>query len=160
MRQLRRFLALPAADRRALARALVAVAAVRFALSVLPFRVLRPVIARITARPFGPGASAEDTQRVAWAVAAASARIPRATCLTQALAAQVLLARLGEHSDLRLGVARDPGAPALAHAWLEHRGRVLVGDGWLEQYMPLPFIDGHAAPTYAAPGRSQLTEEL
>jgi hypothetical protein len=159
MRQLRRFVALPAADRSELTRAFIAVAAIRLALSVLPFRVVRPVIARITARPRGPGAGADDAQRVAWAVAAAAVRIPRATCLTQALAAQVLLARIGEHAELRLGVARAHGAPALAHAWLEHRGQVLVGGGWLEQYMPLPFIDGHAAPTYQTSERLQLREE-
>lgn len=159
MSSLRRFLALPADDRRALTRALVTVATIRLALWVLPFRVLRPVIGRITAQPRGAGASVEDTQRVAWAVAAAAARVRGASCLTQALAAQVLLARLGDHSDVRLGVARDPGAPALAHAWLEHRGQVLVGGAWLERYMPLPFIDGHAAPTYPAPRPLRLREE-
>ncbi len=159
MQHLRRFFTLSTAERRALARALVTVATIRLALWVLPFRVIRPVIGRITARPRGADADAEATRRIAWAVAAAAARIPRATCLTQALAAQVLLARIGEHADLRLGVARDHSAPALAHAWLEHRGHVLIGGAWLERYMPLPFIDGHAAPADAAPGPIYLTSE-
>jgi len=154
MKGLRRFRALPAADRRALARALATVAAIRLALWMLPFRVIRPAIGRITRRPRGAGADGEDARRIAWAVMAAAARVPRATCLTQALAAQVLLARIGERAHLRLGVVRNRDAPALAHAWLEHRGQVLVGGAWMDRYMPLPFLDGQAAPAYPVSGSS------
>jgi hypothetical protein len=121
------------------------VAAIRVGLSLLPFRTLRAILARVTSRPRGRGADEETVTRIAWAVAAAGARVPGASCLSQALAAQVLLARLGELSDLRIGVARR-GAPGLtAHAWLEHRGRVIVGGATRDQFTPLPFLDERRA---------------
>ena len=65
-------------------------------------------------------------ERIAWAVAAAGRGIPRATCLVQALAAQVLLARHGHVAQLRIGVARATEGIA-AHAWLERDGEPIFG---------------------------------
>jgi hypothetical protein len=58
------------------------------------------------------------------------------------LAAQILLARAGVPSTLRLGVRKDPGGKFQAHAWLEWRGETILGDGW-ESYSALkaPKID-------------------
>ena len=73
---------------------------------------------------------------MAWAVEHAARIVPGATCLTQALAAEVMLRRTGGRPDLRFGVARDAG-DFEAHAWLELGGRVLVGDHGIERYSPL-----------------------
>ena len=62
--------------------------------------------------------------------------IPKASCLTQALAAQVMLERAGEHPELKIGVATDRGEFE-AHAWLELHGRPLVGDHDLDRYARL-----------------------
>ena len=67
-------------------------------------------------------------QRIAWAVRAASKGVPHATCLTQALAAQVLFVRHQYAVDLRIGVAKGEAGGLEAHAWLEHGGRVVVGN--------------------------------
>ena len=77
-------------------------------------------------------------QRIAWAVRAASKGVPHATCLTQALAAQVLFARHAHAVDLRIGVAKGEAGGLEAHAWLEHGGRVVVGNVRdLGRYVPL-----------------------
>jgi hypothetical protein len=78
-------------------------------------------------------------KRLAWAVQAAARRIPGASCLTQALALQYVLGRAGETTKLHIGVAKDSARGFEAHAWLEHRGAILVGDnGELERYAPIP----------------------
>ena len=62
-----------------------------------------------------------------WAVELSSRYIPRATCLTKALAARVLLSRSGYVTELRLGVTREKSGRVSAHAWVESEGRVIIG---------------------------------
>jgi hypothetical protein len=90
-------------------------------------------------------------QRILWAVEAINRRLfPERPCLTQALAARYLLARRGVDSTLRIGVARDSGAPLRAHAWLERNGTVLIGGAKSpDQYRPLDA----SAPNWSADSR-------
>jgi hypothetical protein len=74
-------------------------------------------------------------------VEVAARRVPRATCLVRALAAQALLARHGHPSQLRLGVARGADRAFEAHAWLERDGQILIGGGPEGRYVPLPALD-------------------
>jgi len=77
--------------------------------------------------------------RIARAVEVASHLVPRSTCLTKALAAHVLLRRVGHEGVLHIGVARDEAGKFEAHAWLECQGKVIIGGGprW---FVPLPPI--------------------
>lgn len=68
-----------------------------------------------------------DTANLRRAVLCAARFVPRATCLVRAIALQILLARAGQPSDLRLGVAFDETRLFAAHAWLEQNGRILIG---------------------------------
>lgn len=137
----RRLARLSPVERRLLIRAVVAVAVVRVGLTLLPFRILPGLLARRTrARPRTAGVSREN---VAWAVGTASRYVPRATCLTQALAAQLLLAGEGEASRLHVGVARASDGTFRAHAWLESEGRIVIGGSGTEvrRYVPLLALD-------------------
>ena len=129
MTPLSAFLALPGGDRSLLLSALVTLAGVRLALRVVPVdRLRRPVgRARLHARP---------AERIAWAVQAASRRLPGTTCLASALAAQRLLARNGHDCQLTIGVARD-GRGFAAHAWVVCDGVTLVGGEQSVDYTPL-----------------------
>lgn len=62
------------------------------------------------------------------AVQSASARVPYSTCLTAALAAELMLAWSGRGSQLRLGVILDSAGKLDAHAWLEMDGEVVLGE--------------------------------
>jgi len=75
---------------------------------------------RAGARAVKPG-----VDRLEWAVLAASRFIPRATCLTQALALHRLLSSYGYQSNVQFGVRRADGRFA-AHAWVEHEARLLL----------------------------------
>jgi hypothetical protein len=125
------------AHRRLLLRALLTVAAFRLSLTVLPYRWTR----RLAEGASGAGGDARPRptrDELAWAVSAASRRIPRATCLTQALALQRLLGGAGYDATLRLGVARSDGGTLEAHAWLESGGRTVIGGPQSARYVPLP----------------------
>lgn len=130
MKTLRRFLALPPADRRLLWEALKTVALCRAALGIVPFERLRRWAAAVP-----PAPCPVAVEKLAWGVRAAARRVPRATCLVQALALQRLMARAGLASTLEIGVNRDAGG-FTAHAWLRHEGRVIIGGG-VEGYSPL-----------------------
>lgn len=140
MRAIRRFSELPAEERRLLIRAAVVVGAVRLGLWAMPFRRVRGLLASLgcpsRARP-----DPETVERVGQAVSRAARRIPGATCLTQALAAELLLRRRGVEALLRIGVSREKGEELKAHAWVESGGRVVVG-GDPRAYTPLPSLEG------------------
>jgi hypothetical protein len=128
---LRRFLGAPSSDRILIVRAAGWVVLARIGLWLVPFARLRAVADRVTAR-----GRPEDPARIAWAVEAVARRIPTATCLPQALAADVMLRRAGRSPELRIGVSKE-GESFEAHAWLAVDGVVLVGDHDLHRYTPL-----------------------
>ena len=82
---------------------------------------------------------ARDAAALAWAVRAAARRVPRASCLTQALALDALMAVANHRAAIRLGVARRRDGTFEAHAWVEHEGKVLIGGRRdLERFSVLP----------------------
>ena len=137
-RGVRRFLTLPMQTRVAFLSALAVVLVVRIGLWALPVRRVRSIGRRLVRHPVGGGVPDQVVaDRIAWAVRRAAAFVPRASCLTQALAAELLLARAGHAAEVRLGVAKDEHGKIEAHAWVESSGRVIVGDGDLEHYATL-----------------------
>jgi len=79
----------------------------------------------------GPGSA--PVNRLAWSVEAAAKWMKSATCLCKALALQRLLARNGHDSELRIGADKSDGK-FTAHAWLVHRGRMLIGGAEADNY--------------------------
>jgi hypothetical protein len=112
----------------------------RLGLWLLPFRTLRRLLHSVT-RDGLRHAGQSSPERIAWAVVAASRYVPQATCLTQALAAQVLLGREGHTACLRIGVARNEGSQFQAHAWVETQGKVVIGESEVERYAPLMVLE-------------------
>jgi hypothetical protein len=141
MGSLARLSALPAAERRLLLAAAGLLTAIRVALWTLPFRSVYGAVCSRGPSPRRAAAGEPAPERIVWAVEVAARRVPRATCLVRALAAQALLARHGHASQLRLGVARGASRAFEAHAWLEADGRILIGGATRERYVPLPSLD-------------------
>ena len=136
VKRIRQFVELPGRDRRLLLRAVALVAAVRLALWTLPFRWVRWVVD--SKRSVSKELAAMRVPRLAWAVQAAARRIPGASCLTQALVLHRLMAAAGHDAGVHIGVSNDPVRGFEAHAWVEHRDEVILGDnGELERYTPL-----------------------
>ena len=116
----------------------IAVVLVRIALWTLPSRVVLRLVAGVVSRAHRAEEITPAVRRVGRSVRTVSRRVPQATCLTQALAAQVLLAASGYSSTLQIGVALDQRRRLVAHAWVEVCGRVLVGGRGVGAYHALP----------------------
>ncbi len=118
---------------------------VRLGLWFLPFRKLCELGARLAQPPAGldrPRWPAPP--QIAWAVTVTSHFVPMATCLTQAMTAQILLGRYGHPATLRIGVAQDEVDGFQAHAWVESDGVVVIGgvkDEFKQKYVVLPAFE-------------------
>ena len=124
--------------------ALPLVVGVRAALWLLLYRREQRLV--LGGRGTAPDAhGAARPERITEAVRRASRVVPRATCLTQALAAQVLLSRAGYTSRVWIGVARDGSAGLDAHAWVELDGSVILGATPDRRYVPLLALGGAGA---------------
>jgi hypothetical protein len=122
MSAVRKFRQLSSAERGLLLHAGILLAAYRVALWLLPWNR----VARLRPSPGPSRASRFTVEHMEWAVRAASRPIPRATCLTQALALHHLLARAGYASAIHIGVAKAPDGVFQAHAWVEREGATLL----------------------------------
>lgn len=140
---LAKFAALSASEKIYLLKCVPVVLAVRAGLTLLSYRTLKRWMPK-----GGAQVPADRTalRRVSWGVRNAARIVPGATCLTQALAAQFLLARSGHASNIRIGVAKDKDSRVIAHAWLVCEGRVVVGGSIREvqQYKFLADLDAEA----------------
>lgn len=145
MQRLRRYFRLTWEDWRLLLLSLVTLAAVRGALTFLPFRTLRRLQDRLvihlkpSSRPWRDGSARAN--RIGWAVRKMSHFVPAASCLTQALAAQVLLASSGLSGRIHIGVARNGKGGFLAHAWVESEGTFVVGQATAGHFTPLAVLE-------------------
>jgi hypothetical protein len=123
------------ADRSLLLTAWVLVAGARLGLWVLPFRHLRALLARVPTSGHPPTSSRQRLEaQIVWSVSAAGEWVPKATCLTRALATQALLARYGQPALVHIGLAKDPRGRFEGHAWLEIEGKIVLGGGDVERY--------------------------
>lgn len=138
MTRLFKFLNLPSSERSLLVKAAILLWGIRLGLWLFSFQTLQRHLARVMqTSPESPDADSSSPDRPAWAVRAASRYVPKATCLTQALAAQVLLGRRGHTSRLHIGVTRSMEKEFEAHAWLQCEGKVVIGDSEIERFTPL-----------------------
>ncbi len=124
MRNWSRVLSLSRPEMLFLGRCLLVVTAVRLGLTLFSYNRVRAVVMRLDARQ---SAEVADLRRVAWGVAAAARLVPRASCLTQALSGQYILARQGSASNIRIGIERNTGAQLKAHAWLMSGNHIVLG---------------------------------
>jgi hypothetical protein len=140
MRRLAKFSRLPNAEQFLLVRAVIIVAAIRVGLWILPFRVVQ----RFTFKAREKKQTRYSVDQFIWAVRATSRFVPRATCLTQAMAAQTLLSRAGYNPHVKIGVAKNEKKLFEAHAWLVLGDEVLIGGTEVERYTALTVLEeGH-----------------
>ena len=139
MRRLRKFLRLPSTDRNLLISAVLLLAATRYGLQLLPFRIIRRLLARPPQRARGCSQTNQSSrEQIVWAVTVASKYMP-STCLSQALTAQVLLEKAGFSAHLRIGLVKGPDGQLRGHAWIESQGKVVIGAlEDLSRYVTLP----------------------
>jgi hypothetical protein len=133
MWRLKKFASVSASERQLLLQTALVVGAIRVALWLLPFSMVRERVARAS----NQARHSYPVERIIWSVRAVSRCVPAASCLTQAMAAQFLLARSGYTSRIQIGVSKDDNHRFEAHAWLICDGEILLGGSAAERYVPL-----------------------
>ena len=109
-----------------LATAALTMSVVRLGLTFFSYAKLKRILPTSSSHT-GRKPSKEVTDRCAWALTRGSRIVPGASCLTQALAGQWILHRLGFASQVVIGVRPEDGGSLAAHAWLLAAGRTVVG---------------------------------
>ena len=102
---------------------------IRIVLAAVSFATLRQTLDRCAT--WSAGISVATPQLIAWSVGATAKRLPiRHTCLSEALAADVMLRRRGFDSEVRLGVRKrgDDSQRLDGHAWVACDGVVVIGE--------------------------------
>ena len=130
MKRLAKFLSLEPRKKRFYFGAFLLLVFINFSLKCFSFDRTRRFLnwaAKALRRP--PSGRGNFAVEIGMAVSAA-ARQPfaRASCLTQSLAALFLLNCRGEPFDFRFGAIKGDDGRLQAHAWVESRGKIVVGE--------------------------------
>ena len=144
MERLRKFFLLPAIEKLLMIEAAFLLVTMELGKRILPFRTLRRLLPQATDGSAElPRADHTSPEMIAWAIGAASRWTPGVrSCLTQALATQILLTRRNHTARLHIGVTRGERGQFQAHAWIESGGKALIGGLGLERYTPLAVLEG------------------
>jgi len=124
-----KFLRLKRTEKSLVLRSFLLVLFIRLLLWLVPARLLQRLF---TSNPTETGENSgndwSEITKIVRSVRSVSRFVPRATCLTQALAASLLIRRSGQRSELKIGVAKNEQSQLIAHAWLETVGRIILGE--------------------------------
>jgi hypothetical protein len=116
-------------------------------LCALPSRVSLRLVRRLAGRDGAERPKASPTpEQLSAIIVSVSRFVPRATCLTQAIAAQLLLKQRGYASKLCVGVVRSRRGGFTAHAWVERQHRILIGGAESANYVRLTALNGAVSP--------------
>jgi len=139
-----RFFRLPSVERRILIKAVTLLWVVRIGLWILPFQRLRTLLSMKAPTIGGTKPVPLRAERIARCVKVMSRFVPAATCLAQSLVTVKLLEDAGLPASLRIGVARDKSGELEAHAWVESKGRVIIGGTHadLQRFTVLHAVEG------------------
>jgi Transglutaminase-like superfamily len=108
---------------------------IRIFLWLLPFHFVISQINRMAMKPAKRNHIDHRRLRfIAGNVSKVSRYVPRATCLTQAIAAMVLLKQYSYPAALCIGVARNTAGEFEAHAWIESNGNIVIGGSKIDLY--------------------------
>ncbi|KKN63847.1 hypothetical protein LCGC14_0497770 [marine sediment metagenome] len=109
--------------------ALSVVIVARLAVAAQRSRRLERHIVKLRDRAASPSRTlVHDLREIAWSVSATARLVPGATCLTQALAGDWLLARRGRTGEIQLSLPVGEASEGFRpHAWLICNGHIVLG---------------------------------
>lgn len=135
-----KFISLSRSEQLILLRSSILITAIVLSLRIFSLFTVRRLLAKI----YQPANDFQESdqfeiEKIVTAVKIVSRYIPKAKCLPQALAAQVLLERQGYSTQLYIGVAKHSGEQILAHAWVKSKGQIVIGGSESSShYIPIP----------------------
>lgn len=120
-------------DRRLFVESVLALAAARLIVLLLPFRIYKKLLGRPEESSREATAAPESLRAISEAIAEAGARVFWSNkCVEHALAGKFMLRRRGLSNTLYFGIARDVTLDA--HAWLRSGDVCVTGEAELERY--------------------------
>ncbi|MBR8829372.1 MAG: lasso peptide biosynthesis B2 protein [Gomphosphaeria aponina SAG 52.96 = DSM 107014] len=124
MELIRKIWSQQSSDRPLLLLATLLLITIKLGLKIMQFQTLQKLLEKISQ----PQKTRKYTlYKIIWAITMVSPDIPGVVCLQRAMAAQVLLRRQGYPTELRLGVGKDNSGEMVFHAWVESKGKVVIG---------------------------------
>lgn len=126
MKRLYKFFRLSPTDQLLLIRSAALLGTIKVGLWIVPFRRMCIFLAKT--KKSGNNKVQIPSERITWAVAVANHYLIAASCLPTAMTTQVLLARCGHSSHLRIGISRSEDGQLEAHAWVESCGKIVIGN--------------------------------
>lgn len=128
MKKFFKLLKFPPSQKVLFVKALILVIAIRAALWIVPFKWLKKHLMHdLKVKKRAAEADRIHVHHVIYHVKNAAGLVPCASCLTQSLAALILMRHNGQDSELKIGVAKDENEQFRAHAWLEANGQIILG---------------------------------
>jgi len=128
MKKFLNFFRLPFAEKLLLGESLVLVALIGFGLRLIPFKFFKKSLRkRLAEEAKQAPIDWKLINLIVRSVRSVSRFVPFASCLPQALTAMFLIKLKGQHTELKIGVAKDENQLFKAHAWLETNGRIIIG---------------------------------
>jgi len=128
MKNLLKFFHLPFAEKKLFFHALYLLVVYRIRLQMSPIQDLFLRVQSHSQTTLPTISGPVSPVRIARLIRIASHFILRSTCLSEALAGQVLFASYGYKTNLHIGVAKDAENSSFeAHAWLSFEGKILIG---------------------------------
>lgn len=97
---------------------------IRVGLQFIQFQTLRKLLAKIAQPKQNKQFS---IYKIIWAITMISPYIYGVKCLARAMTAQVILSKQKYPNQLCIGVGRDKQDKFIAHAWVEIKGRTVIG---------------------------------
>lgn len=141
MGRLLKLFRLPGREKVFFGHALHLLAAYRIRLQLSSTQQLFDRVQRLSHERYAPEPSPIPPQRLAKLLNIAASCIPCSTCLSKALAGQILFAGHGHKTKLHIGVANNAQQKFEAHAWLSLDDTILIGHlPDLERYHEFPSL--------------------
>ena len=120
-----RFMEFSLQDKEIVIKATLLLVSIRLGLKFISLRTLRQQLAKIT--KLSPPEKPLSIYKIIWSITTASSYMPQVKCLARGLATQTLLQQHGYAPILRIGIAKDPHKLFVVHAWVECKGKIVMG---------------------------------
>jgi Transglutaminase-like superfamily len=130
MKKIQKFLCLEPSERYLLIETFLVLNFIRISFLILKFPTLQSLLNKIS--QFNPNknvCSDELIDKIVWRVEVSTHHSPgEAKCLVRALVVHTMMQRAGFNSSLRIGITDNPLKNFQAHAWVEYKDKIVIGD--------------------------------
>jgi hypothetical protein len=142
MKPLLKLLTLNKSDRSILLTAFILLNLVRVGLFFCSFSTLQELLEKASQLLQSKISHELSVKKIIWAVNTSSRYTPGLVkCLARALTTQTLMKSCGYSPQLQIGVIKADNGKLQAHAWIEHEGKVVIGNlSNLNTFVPMQLV--------------------